>query len=223
VNGVKLTTQYSYIFPALMVALDYSEAAPADPIEVHVLLADLNLKSQEVYTNSDCMNFSLIASSDYEIFMVKSFKERVEFFKLGNGVLVKPDYTYAGTKGQKLHLNTVTIIEKVEKKLSSLLAYNDLEDKKSLLRISVKQDFLQVEEFFPLSILSMDESIEGMCVFDSEIIAWNLGLTKKKIWSSRANFRRRKFSTDDLKILPITRIFIGEKDTSSTLTALTNV
>lgn len=141
-SGVKLTTQYSYVFPALMVALDYDQANPADPIEVHVLLADLNLKSQEIFTFADCTNFSLIASSNYEIFMVQSFKERVELFKLANGIPVKPDYTYTGTKGQKLNLSTVTIIEKVDKKQSSLLAFNDLEDKKSLLRFSVKQDFL---------------------------------------------------------------------------------
>lgn len=69
--------------------------------------------------------------------------------------------------------------------------------------------------------MNTKESIEGMCVFDSEIISWNLG--SKKIWSSRANFRKREFSSEDLKILPLAQIFIGKKGTQSDITALVNV
>ena len=105
------------------------------------------------------MNFSLIASSEYDIFMLRSFKDRVEMFKLSDEIPAKPDFTYAGTKGQKINLSNQTVIEKIEKRQSSLLAFNDLQDKQSLLRISIKNGFYVAEEFYPVSILSQTDPI----------------------------------------------------------------
>ena len=106
-------------------------------------------------------------------------------------------------QGQNINPTSIAVSKNEQTNSSSVYVMNQSETKKSLIEIRYINNNKLVIEHFNSNLLGKYGPSDSFCIFDTEIIRWNL--EQKKIWSSSkdTNFNGGQFISFTEKNIPL--------------------